>query len=64
MITIFGHKVPDTDAITSALVYSHFLHQKGIEAQAATLGEINNETRFILNAAGIEAPKLIDELPE
>ncbi|MDO4713247.1 MAG: DHH family phosphoesterase [bacterium] len=37
MITVLGHKIPDTDAITSAVVYTDFLQQQGEKAQAIRL---------------------------
>lgn len=64
MITVFGHKVPDTDAITSAIVYAHFLTATGHQAQAVALGTINNETRFVLEQAKVTQPDTVDVLPE
>lgn len=63
MLYVVGHKVPDTDAITSALVYSDFLNRTGIQAQAVALGDINKETQFILTQAGYERPEIVTELP-
>jgi inorganic pyrophosphatase/exopolyphosphatase len=34
---VLGHKIPDTDAICSALVYAQFLNDQGIFAQAIAL---------------------------
>lgn len=62
MLPVFGHLNPDTDAITSALVYARLLSRQGIEAQAFRLGELNFETPFVLGEAGIEAPALLPEL--
>ncbi|WP_073507999.1 manganese-dependent inorganic pyrophosphatase [Streptobacillus notomytis] len=56
---IFGHKNPDTDAICSAIVYSHLKGDLGIKAEAKRIGEINEETKFALNYFGIEAPEFI-----
>ena len=61
---IVGHKNPDTDSICSALVYQSYLQQLGINAQAYRLGEINNETRFVLQTVGITEPKMLTSLPE
>lgn len=61
MITVLWHKVPDTDAITSAIVYAHFLNHTGEQAQALSLGTLNKETLFVLNAAGVDEPKNILE---
>jgi manganese-dependent inorganic pyrophosphatase len=51
MITVLGHKVPDTDAITSAFVYANFLNQTGHVAQPVRLGECNKETIYVFEQA-------------
>jgi manganese-dependent inorganic pyrophosphatase len=56
---VFGHKNPDTDTITSAIVYAYLKKQLGVEAEAVRLGEVNNETQFALDKFGFEAPRLI-----
>ena len=61
---VFGHKTPDTDAIVSSVAYAKFLNNTGTEAKAVKLGEINNETKFVLEKAGIEEPETIESLPE
>lgn len=63
MLAVFGHTNPDTDAITSALVYARLLTRQGVPAQAYRLGELNFETPFVLREAGVEAPELLTELP-
>ncbi len=63
MLAVFGHTNPDTDAITSALVYARLLTRQGVPAQAYRLGELNFETPFVLREAGAEAPELLTELP-
>ncbi len=64
MITVLGHKVPDTDAITSAIVYAHFLSHTGNQAQAVALGHPNKETEFVLQQAHLPMIDIISELPE
>jgi len=58
-VLVFGHKNPDTDTITSALVYAYLKRQLGVDAEAVRLGEVNNETQFALDKFGFEAPRLI-----
>lgn len=58
-VLVFGHKNPDTDTITSAIVYAYLKQQIGLEAEAVRLGEVNNETKFALEKFGFEAPRLI-----
>ncbi len=59
---VFGHKNPDTDTITSALVYAYLKQQIGEEVEAVRLGELNNETKFALEKFGFEAPRLIENV--
>ena len=61
---IFGHKNPDTDTTTSALVYAYLKQQLGEEVEAVRLGELNNETKFALEKFGFEAPRLIENVKE
>lgn len=56
---VFGHKNPDTDTITSAIVYAYLKQQLGTDAEAVRLGDVNNETKFALEKFGFEAPRLI-----
>jgi manganese-dependent inorganic pyrophosphatase len=59
---IFGHTKPDTDSILSAILYSNYLNSKGEKSKAIKLGEINNETKFILNKFNVKLPETIKEL--
>ncbi len=64
-VIVVGHRNPDTDAITAALVYSEFLRRMNVNAKAYRLGDLNNETKFVLKSAGVEPPEMIPEnLPE
>ena len=62
MLYVLWHKVPDTDAITSALVYAYFLNQIGSQAQAIALWNPNKETLFVLAQAGISMPDIVTQL--
>lgn len=62
MLAVFGHTNPDTDAISSALVYAHLLTRMGVPAQAYRLGDLNFETAFVLRELGVEAPPLLPAL--
>ncbi len=59
---IFGHKNPDTDSICSALVYANLKQKMGFDVEAGRLGELNDETKFILDYLNIETPRLIDNV--
>lgn len=56
---VIGHRNPDTDAITAALVYADFLNRMNIKAKPYRLGDLNNETKFVLKTAGIQAPEML-----
>lgn len=59
MMKIFGHKNPDTDTISSAIVMADLQNELGNDATAYRLGEINKETAFALDYFKIEAPELL-----
>ncbi|MEK4090470.1 manganese-dependent inorganic pyrophosphatase [Viridibacillus sp. FSL H8-0110] len=61
-VLVFGHKNPDTDTITSALVYAYLKKQLGIHAEAVRLGELNNETAYALEKFGFDAPRLVEKV--
>ncbi len=55
---IFGHKIPDSDSIVSALAMAYLKNTLGIEAIAVRQGDINPETKFILEKFDLEVPEL------
>lgn len=61
---IFGHKNPDTDTICSALAYAHLKRELGLDAEAARLGEPNQETQFALDYFQAEAPQFIEKVDD
>lgn len=58
MLNVFGHLNPDSDAICSAIIAADWLTFTGRPACAWRTGDINPETRFILESAGVSAPQL------
>jgi len=58
MLYLLWHQNPDTDAICAPLAWSAYLTDQGITNTVIRLGEINNETRFVLNYAHIAEPAL------
>jgi len=58
-ILVFGHKNPDTDSICSSIAMSNLRKQQGFNAVPCRLGEINKETKFVLEKIGIKSPKLL-----
>jgi manganese-dependent inorganic pyrophosphatase len=60
-VYVVGHKNPDTDSISSAIVYAHLKRELGMNAEAVRLGEVQNETAFALEKFGFEAPQFIEK---
>ena len=61
VLYITGHKNPDSDSICAAIAYAYFKNKIGVStAMAARLGEVNRETKFILDYFGVNEPTLIE----
>ncbi|MGB5945891.1 manganese-dependent inorganic pyrophosphatase [Paenisporosarcina sp.] len=60
-VYVVGHRNPDTDSISSAIVYAYLKRQLGMNAEAVRLGEVQNETAFALDKFGFEAPRFIEK---
>ncbi|MCX7902933.1 MAG: putative manganese-dependent inorganic diphosphatase [Caloramator sp.] len=59
IIYIFGHKNPDTDSIAAAIGYAELKKRLGFNAIAKRLGDINQETEFVLNYFNIPKPDIL-----
>lgn len=59
IIYIFGHKNPDTDSISAAIAYAELKKRLGFNAIAKRLGDINQETDFVLNYFNIPKPDIL-----
>ncbi|MDD5952954.1 MAG: DHH family phosphoesterase [Oscillospiraceae bacterium] len=60
-IYVIGHKSPDSDTVGSSIAYTYLLHELGCDAQPVILGNINNESKYILNAADLERPEVLKD---
>ena len=59
-IFLFGHRNPDTDSIASAIGYAEFRNRSEPQRYIpARCGELNPETRYMLDRFGIEGPVFI-----
>ena len=59
-IFVIGHKKPDTDSICSAIAYANLKNQiGGGKYVPKRAGEINNETKYVLDFFQVEKPELI-----
>lgn len=60
VIYVTGHKNPDSDSICAAYAYAEFKNKIGdIETIACRLGNVNQETQYILDYFNAEAPQLL-----
>lgn len=59
MIKISGHINPDTDTICSPIAYAWYLNNVlDVEATPVRTGDLNNETKFVLDHFKVEVPEL------
>lgn len=58
-IFVLGHQNPDSDAIGSSVAYAYLKRELGQDAEAVALGTPNEETTFVLNYFGVEAPRVV-----
>lgn len=61
-VFVFGHKKPDTDSVTSAIALSYLKNQLGMNTEPRVLGDITNETKFVLDYFQVEAPKYLNDV--
>lgn len=55
-----GHKSPDSDTVGCAIGYAVLLRRLGYDAEPVLLGELNNESRYILEHAKLECPPILE----
>ncbi|SDJ26306.1 manganese-dependent inorganic pyrophosphatase [Natribacillus halophilus] len=60
-VLVTGHKSPDTDSVSSAIVYAYLKNKQGFDAYPVRLGEVNKETAYALDYFNVEAPALADD---
>ena len=61
-VYIFGHQKPDTDSITSAISLSYLKNKLGMHTVPARLGEINDETKYVLKYFNVATPIFIEDV--
>jgi len=61
-IYVFGHKKPDTDSVTSAISYANLKCELGFNAEPRVLGDINNETKYVLKTFKTSLPKYLNDV--
>ena len=61
-IYVFGHQKPDTDSITSSISLAYLKKSLGLNAVACRLGDLNEESKYVLNTFGLKVPMLLDDV--
>jgi manganese-dependent inorganic pyrophosphatase len=64
MISVFGHKAPDSDTVLSAIILAQFFELQGESAVPLVLGEISGESKYILDKYGVPYPKILNKISE
>lgn len=59
---VFGHKNPDTDSVTSAIALAQLRCRLGNIAIPYVLGDLNEETKFVLEYFKVAAPEKLDNI--
>jgi len=62
MIYIFGHKNPDTDSVMAAIALSNLKNKLGYTTLPCVLGNINKESKYVLDYFNIEYPTYLDNV--
>lgn len=62
-VWVVGHKNPDTDSICAAISYAYLKNQLGgREHVPKRAGNISEETKYVLDYFGVDAPELITDV--
>ena len=62
-VWVVGHKNPDTDSICAAIAYANLKNQAdGNRYEAQRAGELNEETKYVLDTFGVKSPGLITDV--
>lgn len=65
MLYVIGHKNPDTDSVCSAVAYAYFSEKcSGCMIVPAIIGELNPETKFVLDKFGFDVPVALEKAKE
>lgn len=59
---IFGHKNPDTDTVASSIALSYLKNELGDKTVPKVLGNINNETKFVLKYFNVPVPSYLNDV--
>ncbi|MFS5547578.1 manganese-dependent inorganic pyrophosphatase [Streptococcus agalactiae] len=60
-ILVFGHQNPDSDAIGSSVAFAYLAKEAwGLDTEAVALGSPNEETAYVLDYFGVQAPRVVE----
>ncbi len=59
---IFGHKSPDTDTVCSSIALSYLKNELGDKTVPKVLGNINNESKFVLDYFKVAVPSYLNDV--
>ncbi|HHV3537463.1 TPA: manganese-dependent inorganic pyrophosphatase [Streptococcus agalactiae] len=60
-ILVFGHQNPDSDAIGSSVAFAYLAKEAwGLDTEAVALGTLNEETAYVLDYFGVQAPRVVE----
>lgn len=59
---IFGHKNPDTDSVCASIALSYLKNEQGSKTLPKVLGNINSETKFVLDYFNVSVPSYLNDV--
>lgn len=59
---IFGHRKPDTDSVCASISMSYLKNKLGMDSEPRVLGNINNETRYVLDYFDVDEPAYLNDV--
>lgn len=59
---IFGHKIPDTDSVCASISLSYLKNQQGYKTEPRVLGNLNKESKFVLDYFNITEPSFLNDV--
>lgn len=59
---VIGHKKPDTDSVTAAISLSYLKNETGYDTVPMVLGDVNNETKFVLDYFKVKTPNYLNDV--
>ncbi|MFH1522115.1 MAG: manganese-dependent inorganic pyrophosphatase, partial [archaeon] len=61
VVYVVGHKNPDSDSVCAAIAVADLKNKLGDDVVACVQGELNPETKFVLEKFGVDIPEIIED---